>query len=144
MKKPLFLLLLSVGLLYGCQPNDTLSFSEKTEDELAKEVQSFFNSVSKENGVHLYNDEQSNSLLVYLNGYNIDQGDSAYSFNNFNVEAYGNNLHLSYETDTTTDYSSEIENQLFYEVSLDKEYDKIKLFNNEDEVAFKTISGNLE
>ncbi|GAB2488236.1 hypothetical protein GCM10008929_10970 [Alkalibacterium psychrotolerans] len=144
MKKSLLLLLLSTSLLYACQPSDTLSSSEKMADELPKEARNFFNSVDKENGVHLYNDEQRNSVLVYLNGYNVEQGDVANSFNNFNAVAEGNTLHLSYDTDTTTDYDSELDNQLYFEVSLDKEYDTIKLFNNGDEIFFNTISGNLE
>lgn len=144
MKKLLFFLLMSTSLLYACQSNDTLSSSEKKVDELSKEAQNFFNSVDNENGVHLYNDEQNNSVLVYLNGYNVEQGDPANSFNNFNVAAEGNSIHLSYNTDTTTDYDSEIENQLYYKVSIDKEYDTIKLFNNGEETAFNTISGNLE
>lgn len=144
MKKLLFFLLMSTSLLYACQSNDTLSSSEKKVDELPKEAQNFFNSIDNENGVHLYNDEQNNSVLVYLNGYNVEQGDPANSFNNFNVAAEGNSLHLSYNTDTTTDYDSEIENQLYYEVSLDKEYDTIKVFNNGEEAAFNTISGNLK
>lgn len=144
MKKSLFLLLLSTSLLYACQSSDSVSFSEKKVNELPQDVQSFFNSVNEENGVYLYDDAQSNTLLVYLNGYNVEQGDLATNFNNFNAVAEGNTLHLSYDTDTTTHYDSEIDNQLYYEVRLDKEYDTIKLFNNGDETFFNTISGNLE
>ncbi len=144
MKRSLILLVLSTCLLNACQPNASLSFSKTTGDRLAKEEQSFFTSVRKESGVHIYHNEQSNSVFVYLNDYAIDQGESAHRFNHFNVEAAGNELHLSFETDTTTDYPSEMENQLFYEVRLDKEYDTIRLFNNGDEIAFNTISGNLE
>ncbi|KIL42829.1 hypothetical protein KP77_34590 [Jeotgalibacillus alimentarius] len=144
MRKSLFVLFLSMGLLYACQPDDTLSSSEKVKGELTEEVQQFFNGVTEENGVYLYHDEKNDSMLVYLNGHQIKQGDPAYHFSNFDVKAEGDQLYLSYETDTTTDYSSDIENQRFYEVNLDKGYDTIKLFNNGDETAFHAISGNLE
>lgn len=142
MKKSLCLLLLSTSLLYACQSNGSVSSSEKKLDELPQDVQSFFSSVNEENGVYLYDDAQSNTLLIYLNSYKVEQGDPADNFNSFKAVAEENTLHLSYNTDTTPLYDSAIDNQLYYEVTLDKRYDTIKLFNNGDEVEFDNISGN--
>lgn len=142
MKKLLFVLLLSTGLLYACQSDDSISSSEKKMDELPQEVQNFFISMDDEDGVYLYDDAQSNTLFVYLNSYNVEQGNLANRFTSFNAKAEGNTLHLSYDTDATTDYDSEIDNQLYYEIRLDKHYDTIQLFSNGDEAVFNNISGN--
>lgn len=142
MKKLLFLILMSTPLLYACQSNESVTSSEKRIDELPQDVQNFFNSVDEENGVYLFDDAQSSTLLIYLNSYNVEQGDLANRFNNFCAIAEGNTLHLSYTTDVTADYDSDIDNQLYYEVRLDKKYDFIQLFSNGDEAVFNDISGN--
>lgn len=142
MKKLLFLILMSTPLFYACQSNESVTSSEKRIDELPQDVQSFFNSVNEENGVYLFDDAQSSTLLIYLNSYSVEQGDLANRFNNFSAIAEGNTLHLSYTTDVTADYDSDIDNQLYYEVRLDKKYDFIQLFSNGDEAVFNDISGN--
>ncbi|MDG5472807.1 hypothetical protein P6709_13700 [Jeotgalibacillus sp. ET6] len=144
MIKPICFILITVGILYACDNNEELNYSAKEKNELTKDVQTFFSMVKDENGVHLYNDEENDSIIVYLNGFNVKQGDEAEFFTNFKVEADGSTLNLFYDTDTTTDYSSPIDNQLYYEVKPDKDYDVIRIFNNSDETYFETASGNTD
>lgn len=143
LRRLLFVILLGIVLLVGCNSDLSLSLTEKSDGSLSKDIQSFFHDVNEQNGVHLYFDNQNSSIFVYLNGSNVKQGEKAVHFTNFNVKADRETISLSYESDQTSNYSDEaFSNELFYEINVDKNYETIKLFNNGEETHFGSISGN--
>ncbi|MGD6777947.1 hypothetical protein [Sutcliffiella horikoshii] len=139
------LLLFGTLVLTGCNNNSSLTYSELSEEDLSEETQSYFQSVKKENGAHLYFDEENDSMVVYLNGENIVQGEKAETFTGFDVDSEEDILKLMYKSEETTDFSdSSSDYSLFYKVNLNKEYDKVKLFQNGNEASFLSISGGVE
>lgn len=137
------LLLLSIVVLSGCNEDPSLSVTEVSKTNMSKDVQSFFQEINEENGVHLYFDKQKGNAFVYLNGSNVVQGDMAVYFTGFDVEEEDGILKLLYKSEETSDYSNpSFENELFYKVNLAEDYDVVKVFNNGDETIMGTISGN--
>ncbi|KIL45509.1 hypothetical protein KP78_30530 [Jeotgalibacillus soli] len=139
----ILLILIGFLLLTGCNTNSQLSYKEVSKKSLNKDIQSFFQGVKEENGVHLYFDNQNTAIFVYLNGSNVVQGEEAIYFTGFDVERVNETLNIFYNSDKTSDYSnSSLEHELFYKVNLDKDYEEVKLFNDGNETHFGTISGN--
>ncbi|WP_010199836.1 hypothetical protein [Bacillus sp. m3-13] len=137
------LLLFGTLVLTGCNNNSSsLTYSELSEEDLSEETQSYFQSVKKENGAHLYFDEENDSMVVYLNGEAVVQGEKAETFTGFDVDSEEDTLKLMYTSAETTDLSnSSSDYSLFYKVNLNNEYDKVKLFQNGDEASFRSVSG---
>lgn len=108
-------------------------------NHLNKEMKEFTNAVASENGTHLYYDRKG-TMNIFLNGINVDQGSKALYFTDFNVEADGDTLNILFHHDYTEDYSNpDLNYQMLYQIKLDKTYDKIMLFDNEEETSFHTI-----
>lgn len=141
--KKILLILLGIVVLSGCNINSSLFIKEVNQESLSRDIQLFFQGVKEENGVHLYFDNQNNTMFVYLNGSNVTQDKKAVYFTEFDVKRENDTLNLLYKSDMTSDYSnSSLEHELFYKVNADKEYEEVKLFNNGNETSFGTISGN--
>lgn len=141
--KKILLILFCIVTLTGCNTNSSLSLSEVNKESINKDIQSFFQDVKKENGVHLYFDNQNNSMFVYLNASNVIQDKTAVYFTGFDVKSENDTINILYKSDKTSDYSnSSLEHELFYKVNLDKDYEKVKLFHNGNETSFDTVSGN--
>lgn len=82
--------------------------------------------------------------VIYLNGSNVVADTEAIYFTGFEVEHESDTLKLLYTSNQTTNYTeSSLEHERFYRINLDKDYAAIKLFHNDNEVAFSSISGNL-
>ncbi|MBA2176226.1 hypothetical protein H0266_15115 [Halobacillus locisalis] len=142
MKKALFILFGFV-LLTGCSTNSGLSYAEVSQEELKKDTQSFFRGVKEENGVHLYFDKRNESMFVYLNESNVDQGEEATYVTGFDVKGVKESLQVSYESDAIADSSNlSLDHELFYKIEVGKEYEETLLFHNGKESNFGTISGN--
>ncbi|WP_121614226.1 hypothetical protein [Mesobacillus foraminis] len=138
--RKLLLLIVAIVLLSGC--SSELSFSEVSDRGFNKDIQSFIDDVKHENGVHLYLDDQTD-IYVYLNGKNVEQGEKAVHFTDFNVKENSDTLNILFSNAETTDYLNQSLNyELLYKVNLDKKYEKIKPFSNGEEVSFGVISGN--
>ncbi|GGM43273.1 hypothetical protein GCM10011351_31530 [Paraliobacillus quinghaiensis] len=128
---------------YNYLTNSQLSYTEVRKESLNKDIQSFFQGVKEENGIHLYLDNHNAAIFVYLNGSNVVQGEEAMYFTEFDVESDNETLNLLYKSDKTSDHSNSTwEYELFYKVNLDKDYEEMKLFNNGNETHLGTISGN--
>lgn len=135
--KKLMTVFMFIILLFGCSPK--LSFEEINMNRVDKEVQNFIHAVEDENGTHLYYDNKQN-IYVFLNGYHVTHGNEAVHFTGFNVEPDGDTLNISFEHDKTMDYSNQdLNNQLLYKVTLDRDYDTLKLFDNREETSFQSI-----
>lgn len=141
--KKIIIVLFSIVILNGCSYSaSTLSYLNVDQEDLSEEIQSYFQNVQEENGVHLYFDEKNNSMFVYLNASNVAQGENAEVFTDFDVESEQDTLHLLYQSEETTDHSnSSSQHSIIYKVNLNKDYDTVKLFHNGNETAFKTVSG---
>ncbi|WP_066051705.1 hypothetical protein [Robertmurraya korlensis] len=139
MKK--FLLILAfIGLLSGC--SSSLSYSQVEKSGVNNSVRTFITGVKDENGVNIYFDTEK-TVYVYLTSANVKQGEELVYFTDFNVEENGETLHISYYTETTTDYSNkDLENELLFKVNLNKKYEYMNAYRDQKEVAFNTILGN--
>jgi len=127
-------------ILSGC--DDKLSYSQINERQLEKNVQTFIQSVTDENGIHLFIDQ--NTLYVYVNGSNVTLGENSLIFTDFVVEADGDSLNILFNEEKTSDYTDKSLNRtLLYKVDLDKDYEHIKAYKNGEEVSFGVISGSL-
>lgn len=129
--------LLIMILLAGC--NSALTFTEVDMNRANKDVKEFMNAVQDENGTHLFHDSERN-MYVYLNSGNVIQGSKATHFSDFNLKANGDTLNILFHHESTDDYSNpDFNYQMLYKVKLNKTYDKIMLFDNDEETAFHTI-----
>ncbi|MGM7700677.1 hypothetical protein ACSVDE_03065 [Pseudalkalibacillus sp. Hm43] len=139
MKKILVMLVVFL-LSAGCSQNE-LVHKEVKMDELDKEISSFFLNEQDENGIYLFQD-QGERIYVFLNGWNVKQGEAASSFSNFEVDPEGDTLNIYYEEQTTTeDKNKELDNRMIYEVQFDRDYDRLAIFKNGEETHFSTSSG---
>lgn len=87
MKK--LILVCVILLLSGCTSN--LTFTEIKSSNVNKNVRSFLEAIDDENGTYLYfNGEKE--IFVFLNGSNVQQGDKAAYFSNFDVVDDGDTL----------------------------------------------------
>lgn len=126
--------------LAGC--SSELTFTEIKPDDAKKGVLTFFESVEDINGAHLYFDGDD-VFYVLLNGKNVTQGEKAIHFVNFNVDSDDGNLNIYYIEEETENYSDEtLKYQVIYKIEKDKDYEKIRLFKNGNEVPFEVASGN--
>lgn len=129
--------LMIVILLAGCSSD--LTFTEVDINRVNKDVKEFMNAVQDENGTHLYHDSKRN-MYVFLNSGNVIQGSKVAHFSDFNLKANGDTLNVIFHHESTDDYSNpDLNYQMLYKVKLDKTYDKIMLFDNDEETAFHTI-----
>lgn len=143
--KILYLILLAIFVLFGCNLELSLSFSEVSKENIKQGIQSFLQDVKEKNGVHLYFDNQNDTLFVYLNGLNVIQGKKAVNFTHFDVEKENNTLNLLYKSVETSNYTtSSLNSELLYKVNLDKYYENIKLFHNGKETSLGTIYGQIQ
>ncbi|MGO4890373.1 hypothetical protein ACJ2A9_21715 [Anaerobacillus sp. MEB173] len=138
--RKLLSLIVMIILLSGCSTE--LTFSEVSEEAVHKEIRSFINGAKDENGVYLYFDNQE-LMYVYLNGTNVNEGEMLVHFTDFDVEGSGDTMDILYRDAETTDISDQsLHYELLYKVKINKEYETIRLFRNDEEVSFGGISGN--
>lgn len=138
---------MSIILLAGCNlsSDESLSFKEVDKEDLSKDIQSFFDGVKDQNGVHLHsNRDDKNTMYFYFNERNVNQGEEAVYFTDFDLEADGDTLKILYESDQTLDYSdNSIKNEVYLKVNLDQNYETISVFNNGEETHFGTVTAWL-
>jgi hypothetical protein len=138
--KKLLILVGFILLLSGC--NSNLTFAEIKSEKSNKEVRSFLEAIDDENGTYLYSNGEK-EIHIFLNGINVQQGDKAAYFTNFDVEGDGDTLNVFYEVAYTEDDSNEnLKHQALYKIRQDQKYDKIQAFANGAEVPFHRVSGS--
>lgn len=138
--KKLLSIFVLILLLTGC--NSELSFIEISTERAILDVQVFIDEVHNQNGTHLYFDGKKD-VYVFLNEKNVEQGNKAIFFIDFDVNVTGDTLIIEYSQEETDDYSNGvIKHQILYKVDLDKEYNTIKAISNGEEVPFSVVSGN--
>lgn len=126
-------------ILSGCQSEKELSVEKLEKADLDETIRDSFGHVD-ENGAHLFYGDEKDVFYVYLNGSNVQQGENATYFTQFEVDSNGDTLNLRYNSDHTEDYGVEsLDYEAFYKVSLDQEYDTILVFHNGEEVPLGTI-----
>ena len=137
--KRLFVLVCLIVLLTGC--NSTLTFTEIKSGSVDKDVRSFLEDVEDQNGTYLYSNGDK-EIFIFLNGINVQQGDKAAYFTNFDVEADGDTLNVFYEVEYTEDYSNDnLKYQALFKIKPNQNYEEIHAFSNGKEVPFQTVSG---
>ncbi|ARF16165.1 hypothetical protein [Sporosarcina ureae] len=137
--KKLWIIVLCAVVLVGCNTNRTLSYEEVTMKDLDKGNQKFSEHAQAENGVYLFYDTSDDKLVVYFNTSHESQEDYAVDFTNFDVESDGDTLYILYDKNQDEGESKTFQEQQFYEIYLDKEYETIELFENGDPVAFTSV-----
>lgn len=132
-------LIVTLMVLTGCQSEAGLSVENLGEADLDETIRHSFDQVD-ENGAHLFYGEEDDVFYVYLNGANVQQGESATHFTEFDVDSDGDTLNLNYNSEETDDYDIEsLDYEAFYKVSLDQEYETFLVFENGEEVPLGTV-----
>lgn len=142
MKKLLCLLFLLIALT-GCNKAEfqELSYSEVMMESTDQDVQKFINGVKEKNGIYLFQDA-GEKIFVFLNSNTVIQGDKAIQFTDFDIKSEGDTINVYFEEQSTEKYANkELSNQILYEVKLDKRYDVINLFRNNEDAHFTKVSG---
>ncbi|KIL45052.1 membrane lipoprotein lipid attachment site-containing protein [Jeotgalibacillus soli] len=143
MKKFLYLIFLML-VLTGCNiltDNKELYYTEVIMESTDKAVQKFINEVKEKNGIYLYQDA-GERLFVFLNNVLVEQGSEAIFFSGFDIKNEKDTVNIYFNQETKKDYvNKDLNNQVLYEVKLDKEYDYIKLFSNNEETHFSLVTG---
>jgi len=142
--KNLFCFGLILLLLTGCSVADDdneFTFSEVNIKSTDEEVQRFISDVQEENGIYLF-DDSGERWFVFLNSKMVRQGEQVTYFTNFDINSDLESANLYIQQDTTSDYAiKKLNNQVLYEVKLDKKYNYINLFRNNKEAHFSLVSG---
>lgn len=127
-------------LLAGCNfKNNELSYSKVELNSTKDEVLEFVKSVEGENGIHLFQYED-NTMYVFLNGNIVEQGSDARFFSDFKVNGKDDTLNIYYDEKFTNDYANKtLNNRELYKINLDKKYENVIPFKNNDETSFKVI-----
>jgi len=132
--------LILILILSSCSKR--ISYSQINERQLEKNVQTFIQSVTDENGIYLFIDQ--NTLYVYVNGSNVNFGEHSLIFTDFDVQSNDDTLNILFNEEKTSDYTDKSLNRtLLYKVDLYKDYEHIKAYKNGEEVSFGVISGSL-
>lgn len=142
MKKLVCLIFLLI-VLTGCNINENqeLSYSEVKIESVDQDVQKFINGVKEKNGAYLFQDA-GEKLFVFLNSDTVIQGEKAIQFTGFDVKSEMDTVNIYFEEESTDEYANkELNNQVLYEVKLDKKYDEINLFRNNGDAHFTKVSG---
>ena len=79
---------------------------------------------------------------MFVNGFNIKQGEKAIHFSDFNIEVEEDLLKIIIDQEYSDDYSNkQLKHQVLYKIKLDKEYDTIAAYSNGELVPFNIILG---
>lgn len=127
-------------ILAGCNAeNEELSYSKIEEDSSNELVQDFITSVEDENGIHLFQYNE-NTMYAFLNGHHVEQGNDANFFSSFEVKGKDDSLNIYFEEEYTDDYANKtLNNQELYKINLDKKYEVVRSFKNNEETNFEVI-----
>ena len=127
-------------ILAGCNAeNKELSYSKVEVDSSNKLVQDFITSVEDENGIHLFQ-QNENTMYAFLNGHNVEQGNDASFFSSFDIKGKDETLDIYFDEEYADDYSNKtLNNQELYKINLDKKYEVVRPFKNNEETNFKVI-----
>lgn len=139
MKRILLLILVISSVLTGCDLGaNEMSFLEVNIDEVSSDVKEFINHVTllKEetgNGIYMFNDTEKRRYL-YLSQDFLDKGRG---FGDIDIRAEENSINI-YSSDSFDD-EKESNKYKLYEINLDKSYEYMKVFKNDEETYFQTI-----
>ena len=127
-------------ILAGCNAdNEELSYSKIEEDSTNELVQDFITSVEDENGIHLFQYNE-NTMYAFLNGHHVEQGNDASFFSSFEVKGKDDSLNIYFDEEYTDDYANQtLNNQELYKINLDKKYEVVRSFKNNEETNFNVI-----
>lgn len=127
-------------ILAGCNAEiEELSYSKVEVDSSNELVQDFITSVEGENGIHLFQ-QNENTMYAFLNGHNVEQGNDASFFSSFDVKGKDDSLDIYFDEEYTDDYANKtLNNQELYKINLDKKYEVVRSFKNNEETNFKVI-----
>ena len=127
-------------ILAGCNAeNEELSYSKVEVDSSNELVQDFFTSVEGENGIHLFQ-QNENTMYAFLNGHNVEQGNDASFFSGFEVKGKVDSLDIYFDEEYSDDYANKtLNNQELYKINLDKKYEVVRPFKNNEETNFNVI-----
>lgn len=127
-------------ILAGCNAeNEELSYSKVEVDSSNELVHDFITSVEGENGIHLFQ-QNENTMYAFLNGHNVEQGNDASFFSSFDVKGKDDSLDIYFDEEYTDDFANKtLNNQELYKINLDKKYEVVRSFKNNEETNFKVI-----
>jgi len=141
MKKMIYLLLIScwlVAILTGCNKKAEPEFSKVELQNVSKAVQNFMDRNSEKNGIYLYSKSNADEY-IFLNAFNVIQGEKAASFKDIKYNIKENTLNIYFNEELTDDYTKNIDNKIIYKIKSSLEFDTIKVFRNGKGIPFDVV-----
>ncbi|PIC65301.1 hypothetical protein CSV79_01380 [Sporosarcina sp. P13] len=131
------LLVLLTSMVSGCGKKE-VSFSEIRIDQATRDVKSFIEtSVTTEdsNGIHILGNA-SDTRYLYLDQDFLESGKG---FGSLDIKTDDNswNIYLTEEDEVM----KPAENYRLYKITLDKEYEYMRVFKNGEETYFQSVGG---
>lgn len=134
----IFIVLVSI---VGCGRISEITYSEIKIEDASSKLTNFINDSSKKNGVHIFENDNK-ELYIFLNGYNVFQGEKAPYFENIKIEVQEDSLIISFTEKYTDDYSDKnIKNKVLYKVKKHKDFEYIRVYKNNQEVQIDSVWG---
>lgn len=123
----------------GCSKNTNLSFSKENLKSTDKKIKVFMERYSDKNGIYLFEDD-TNEMYLFLNGYNVKNGDKASYFTDIKKEVKEGILIISFIEKYTDDYKNKgIPNRVLYKIKRPKNVDTIRIYKNGQETHFDVV-----
>ncbi|MDP4094826.1 MAG: hypothetical protein Q8920_15885 [Bacillota bacterium] len=126
-----------ICFLIGCGSSSAFKFTQVEKSDTPKAVMEFIDRNSGKNGIYLYT--QSGYNYIYLNAYNVKQGDKAIVFKDIKHEIKDNTLIISYTEEQTGDLNKKLNNAVIYKFKSSAGYNTIKILKNGVETHFAII-----
>lgn len=121
-------------LLTGC--NKALTITEIKMDKVSSQLEEVIENNANDNGNYLMSNGKEQ--YVFLNRINVIQGEDVAVLSNFETEVKEHTLYISFDEETTADYSNQdVQHQLLYKIKGGKDdYDTIDLLSNGESIHF--------
>lgn len=133
------LLLFVVFLLVGCTgKNKELTVKEVDPDNVSSAVDDFIFQIEttengEDTGIHMYNDSEDRRYL-YISQQLLEKE----TFSGVDVKGEGDTVKIFVNGDSGKPAQKETGGKL-YEINLDKDYEVIRIYKNEEETHFESI-----
>jgi hypothetical protein len=140
-KKVFVMMIIAVALIVTVvySKNCNLVFSELNLKNTSHKVEAFLDLHNSKNGIYMQQDGTGEAYL-FLNGYNVVQGEMASYFTDIKAEVKEGTLIINFNEKYTDAYKNkEINNRVLYKIKQLKTFHTIRIYKNGEETHFDSI-----
>lgn len=125
----------------GCNKNTGLKFVKENPDKAGNKIKQFTETHIGENGIYLYT-RSKNEMYLFLNGYNVNNGEKAIYFTDIKAEVKDETLIINLNENYTDDYiNKKIDNRVLYKINPPENIEFISIYKNGQETHFDVVEG---